>query len=169
MQIYYYTMQLYLQDSSNLQTMHKCTWLGGLGLTKPTEMADLEYTSSQKITAPLVALILIQQHEITYDTIIDQERAKTEVRQSRQQHQSTHATQLHSRLPRHLQRAVELCSEKVLPIEDNGFAIHKGAFRDALCLRYNWSPPQLPQKCVCSHSFSVDHAFNCSTGGLPTV
>jgi len=152
------------------------TRLGGLGLTKPTEMAELEYTSSQKITAPLAALILIQQHEITYDTVIDQERAKTEVRQSRQQHQSTRATQLHSRLPRHLQRAVELCSEKgasswlsVLPIEDHGFALHKGAFRDALCLRYNWSPPQLPQKCVCGHSFSVDHAFNCSTGGLPTV
>ena len=108
--------------------------------------------------------------------MIDQERAKTEERQSRQQHQSTHARQLHFRLPRHLQRAVELCSEKgasswlsVLPIEDHGFALHKGAFRDALCLRYNWSPPQLPQKCVCGHSFSVDHAFNCSTGGLPTA
>ena len=88
------------------------TRLGGLGLTKPTEMAELEYTSSQKITAPLAALILIQQHEITYNTVLDQERAKTEVRQSRQQHQSTRSTQLHSRLPRHLQRAVELCSEK---------------------------------------------------------
>jgi len=60
------------------------TQLGGLSLTKPTEVAELEYTSSQKITAPLAALILIQQQEITYDTVIDQERAKTEVRQSRQ-------------------------------------------------------------------------------------
>jgi len=90
------------------------TQLGGLGRTKPIEMAELEYTSSQKITTPLVTLILIQQHEITYDTMTDQERAKTEVRQSRQQHQSTHATQLHSRRSRHLQRAVEHCSEKVL-------------------------------------------------------
>jgi len=51
------------------------TRLGGLGLTKPTKMAELEYTSSQ-ITALLAALILIQQHEITYDTVIDRERAR---------------------------------------------------------------------------------------------
>ena len=71
---------------------------------------------------------------------------------------------------------MELGSEKgasswlsVLPIEEHGFALHKGAFRDALCLRYNWQPANLPNKCVCSHYFSVDHALSCSTEGFLTI
>ena len=28
-----------------------------------------------------------------------------------------------------------------LPIEEFGFALHKGAFRDALALQYSWQPP----------------------------
>ena len=75
-----------------------------------------------------------------------------------------------------LKRAMELASEKgasswltALPITEHGFTLHKGAFRDALCLRYNWQPTHLPKSCVCGHSFTVDHALSCPTGGLPTV
>jgi len=57
----------------------------------------------------------------------------------------------------------------VLPIEEHGFALHKGAFRDALCLRYGWLPSGLPVKCVCGQGFTVDHAMNCATSGLPTL
>ena len=45
----------------------------------------------------------------------------------------------------------------------------QGSFRDALYLRYNWQPTHLPKSCVCGHSFTVDHALSCPTGGLPTV
>ncbi len=31
----------------------------------------------------------------------------------------------------------------VLPLADQGFALHKGAFHDALCLRYGWQPQLL--------------------------
>ena len=78
--------------------------------------------------------------------------------------------------PRHLQRAMELGSEKgafswlsALPIEEHWFALHKGAFRDILCLRYNWQPSNLLSNCVCGHSFSVDHALNCPSGTFPTI
>lgn len=44
-----------------------------------------------------------------------------------------------------LQRSVRAASEKgasawltALPIEEHGFALHKGAFRDALALTYGW-------------------------------
>ena len=81
-----------------------------------------------------------------------------------------------SLLPDDLRRIVQLSSEKgasswlsVLPIEEYGFALHKGAFRDALCLRYGWLPSGLPAKCVCGHGFTVDHAMNCSSGGFPTL
>ena len=152
------------------------TRLGSLGLTKPTDTAAHEFSSSQKVTAPLATLILLQQHEITFDTIREQQCAKAEIKRLRQQKQAVTATQLRTTLPTHLQRAMELGSEKgasswlsVLPIEEHGFALHKGAFRDALCLRYNWQPANLPNDCVCGHSFSVDHALSCSTGGFPSI
>ena len=54
-------------------------------------------------------------------------------------------SELIPQLPASLRRVVSLSSEKgvsswlsVLPIEEHGFALHKGAFRDALCLRYGW-------------------------------
>ena len=71
---------------------------------------------------------------------------------------------------------MELGSEKdasswlsVLPTEEHGLALHKGAFRDALCLRYNWQPANLPNNCICGHLFSADHALSCSIGGFPTI
>ena len=56
-----------------------------------------------------------------------------------------------------------------LPIAEHGFALHKGAFRDALCLRYGWRPPLLPSWCICDKSFTVEHALSCPYGGFPTI
>ena len=71
-------------------------------------------------------------------------------------------------LPVSLKRSVELASEKgasswlsALPIQEHGFCLHKGAFRDALCLRYGWKPPLLQSRCVCDKPFSVEHALSC--------
>ena len=47
--------------------------------------------------------------------------------------------------------------------------LHKGAFRDSLCLRYNWRPSHLPSHCVCGSSFHVSHALSCTYGGFPSV
>jgi len=71
---------------------------------------------------------------------------------------------------------MDLASEKgasswltSLPIEEYGFCLHKGAFRDALALRYGWSPQQTPMYCVCGASFTVEHALSCPRGGFPIV
>jgi len=56
-----------------------------------------------------------------------------------------------------------------LPLSEHGFSLHKGAFRDALCLRYGWRPPLLPSNCVCGKQFSVEPAFGCPCGSLPTI
>ena len=72
--------------------------------------------------------------------------------------------------------AMDLAKEKgasswlsVLLIDEFGFFLHKGAFRDAVALQYRWQLPNLPRVCVCGKNQSVDHAFTCSTGGLPTL
>ena len=41
--------------------------------------------------------------------------------------------------------------------------------RDALCLRYGWTPPHLPSHCVCGSTFSTEHALSCPCGGLPSI
>ena len=56
-----------------------------------------------------------------------------------------------------------------LPIAEHGFALHKGAFRDAICLRYGLKPPHLPAQCICGKRFTVDHALSCSRGGFPSI
>ena len=56
-----------------------------------------------------------------------------------------------------------------LPIAKTGFALHKGAFRDALCLQYGWPPSHLPSHCICGQHFTVDHALICTHGGFPSI
>ena len=56
-----------------------------------------------------------------------------------------------------------------LPISEHGFALHKGAFCDALALRYGWDPPNTPSHCICGKSFTVEHALSCPFGGFPTL
>ena len=71
------------------------------------------------------------------------------------------------------QRAVELASEKgasnwltVIPIDEMGFSLNKGEFRDALKLRYDWEIADKPSICVCGDVFNVDHAMVCRRGGF---
>ena len=32
-----------------------------------------------------------------------------------------------------------------------------------------WRPSRLPLHCVCGQYFTIEHALNCSRGGLPTI
>jgi len=57
----------------------------------------------------------------------------------------------------------------VLPIGEHSFQLHKGEFRDALRLRYNWQLDNTPKTCNCGTQFSVDHAMICHMGGFPTI
>ena len=75
-----------------------------------------------------------------------------------------------------MQRAMSLSTEKgssnwlsTLPIAEHGFALHKSSFRDALCLRYGWHPPNMSLQCTCGKQFSVEHALSCPHGGFPSI
>ena len=83
---------------------------------------------------------------------------------------------LHDKLPEPLQCARKVAREMgasswltALPLQHHGFAIHKGAFWDALALRYGWALERLPSHCVCGKPFDTNHALNCPTGGFPTA
>ena len=56
-----------------------------------------------------------------------------------------------------------------IPLKTYDFVLHKGAFLDAIALRYGWSPKDMPTKCECGRPFSVDHSLSCLKGGFPTL
>ena len=150
--------------------------LGGLGVINPSRQSTAHNNMSKKITAPLVALILQQSHVLSPETKDEQLRARKDSRTLRRQRESTAASDLKERLPRNLQRALEASTEKgasswlsTLPITEHGFALHKGAFRDALCLRYGWRPLRLPSHCICGGQFTIEHALSCSRGDFQSI
>ena len=135
-----------------------------------------EHASSLKVTAPLAALIVQQSPTYSTETITNQSLAKSEVRQMRRDQLNATAEELMPELSAQQKRAMELGKEKgasswlnALPIEDHGFVLHKGDFRDTLCLRYGWQPTNLPSRCACDAPFTVEHALSCPTGGFPTL
>ena len=57
------------------------------------------------------------------------------------------------------------------PVEEHGFSLHKGAFRDAICLCMGGIHLAFHHFVMvqCSKNFTVEHTINCPTGGFPTV
>ena len=152
------------------------TRVGGLGITNPVLQATPQYLTSIKITCPLVKLILSQTSDFPYETVAEQLEIRSELRRVKKQELISAVDSVSNDLPVSLKRSVELASEKgasswlsTLPIQEHGFCLHKGAFRDALCLRYGWKPPLLPSRCVCDKPFSVEHALSCSYGEFPSI
>ena len=146
--------------------------LGGLGLINPATCSDRFFQSSTRLTTPLVDLIVSQQLsggpnlETTLST-------KKEIRQLARLSAIQQASDLDEVMNPHQKRLITLGKEKgsstwltSLPIEEHGFHLHKGEFRDALCLRYGWSIPNTPQSCICENKFEVDHALCCKRGGF---
>ena len=132
------------------------TRLGGLGIENPVMQATKKRDTSCKVTAPLVNLIVEQSKDFPMEALEEQTRVKYDVSQAGRQAQASIADSIYTTLPNSLQKAVEISKESgastwltALPLEEHGFALHKGAFRDALCLRYGWRPPLLPSQCVC--------------------
>ncbi len=148
---------------------------GGLGITNACKAAATEFLTSQKISEPITKLIIDQKSALG-KSCEETQALKRAVSMAKSKEQKEAAKSLLPQLQPDLRRAAEVASEKgasswltALPLERHGFALHKGAFRDALCLRYNWHPEYLPTNCVCGHAHNITHALSCPTGGYPTI
>ena len=149
---------------------------GGLGIRIPSKQADQEYKSSLRITSPLHDQIVNQDNQYSHEIISNQLQAKAIVRQQNKERIKYDVAELAERLSADMQRSVKLAKEKgssswltALPLKAHGFVLHKQAFRDALALRYGWTPKKLPSKCACGSSFTVEHALSCAKGGYPSI
>ncbi len=136
------------QNAPNDKERQLLARLGGLGISNPSERSTLHYSTCETIAGPFVSLILDQSDEIGPEVKRDQVRMKSNAQKFRRQIDERTASDLKETLPTNLQKSLTICSEKgtsswlsALPITEHGFALHKGAFRDALCLRYGWRPP----------------------------
>ena len=144
---------------------------GGLGINNPTSQ-QAAYSHSCELSGPLINLIMQQSADFG-GARNQQKQIKSSLKETQRANQSSEAADHKSRLPLNLQRAVDLASEKgasswvtALPLSSHGLVLHKGMFRDALCLRYNWPPSYMPIICVCGSDFSIEHALTCKTGGF---
>ena len=128
------------------------------------------------IFPPHISLLLDQSDTIPLELYTVQHEAKLIIKSNKEQFLTEKATKVGESLSSPLQKSFDIANERgssiwlsVLPLKSYGYHLHKGAFRDGLCLRYGWDPPHLPDTCVCGLPFSVDHAFNCPRGGFPSI
>ena len=106
--------------------------LGGLGIVNPTNTAYTHHNNSLKITAPLTALILLQEISYPYSTKVEQATIKYTLKSERQKKQTAEAAKLRVELTPSLQRTISKKGASswlmTLPIHEHNFALPKGSF-----------------------------------------
>ncbi len=107
-----------------------------------TDIAQFEYDASKQVTAPLATVIVLQATALPNPDATG--KIIHDVKKTKKESQHLDLSRIRSKLKPETARAVDLAAEKgasswlsCLPLKDQGFALHKGDFRDALALRYN--------------------------------
>ena len=74
-------------------------------------------------------------------------------------------------IPEHLQKIIKLSCQKgasswltSLPLKELGFRLNKQQFDDAICMRYDFQPKDVPKNCACGHEYSINHCLSCKVG-----
>ena len=123
--------------------------LGGLGIMNPTKCATIYNNNSLQITAPLTM-------SSTREEMFPWHQCGTGIHQEARKIRKMESTNRGSKMftwwtSTKLQRAMDLGSEKgasgwlmTLPFAEHNFALHKGSFRDVLCMWYGWQPSRMP-------------------------
>ena len=138
--------------------------LGGLNIPIPTQISDHQFYASKQISAPLTSLIISQSKEFSVSSL---QSIKCEIRQTKQQLLNTQSDNIKSSSDPLLQDTIDMLSAKcsarwltALPIQEQGFYLHKQKFQDALRMRYGWELARVPSHCVCGASFSCGSHYD---------
>ena len=142
--------------------------LGGLGIDILPKVAKELHHSSKSITEPPQKNILRKEDKESHSAIETQmEDMRKNIKMNNRKNPQEEADKVSSLLNPTTQRGMKLAQEKglsawltTLPIEEHGYALHKGAFQDAIALRYGWRPDAMPSVCVCGKPNDVNHALS---------
>jgi hypothetical protein len=149
----------------------------GLGIFNPCILSENAFTSSEGLSAPLTALVLAQERLFDPAEMRDeQKKIQTMQKAAANKRYTVTLAEIEAEAPAPLKLAIKLAREKgasswvtARPLLDHSTVLHKGDFRDAIYLRYGWTPPKLPDKCTCGSKFSVEHSLSCLRGGFRTL
>ena len=145
--------------------------LGGMAMGNPVQEARPHYDQASAVIAPLVRHICgeVGDEFPFFDALALQDKELVEGRKSKADALHRKANVIFSQLDTRSQRAMSLAQEKgasiwltAIPIDEHAFALSRGDFRDAICLRYGWKPPHMPSHCSDGEPFTVEHALSCS-------
>ena len=145
----------------------------GLGIENPVDAAAHKLEDSKQLTAKLQELLITSAHEFPDEEHDTQATAST-ISARREKRFKDEISDLKSRAPVEVQRAIDLAREKgasavfsCLPLERYGFAFKsKRDYVDLLRMRYRMRLRGLPRSCACGESYSLDHSQMCRLGGF---
>ena len=146
---------------------------GGLGIQDPTETSDEEFYASCEISEELTTMILKQNTSIDQLDKIKMKTRKAALKQRRETQFKEVYKSLYDEASNEQKKSLEMSCEKgsyswlsALPLQSLGYILNKGEFRDAICLRYNWTIPNVHETCGgCGRKNDINHALICKTGG----
>ena len=149
--------------------------LGGMGITSPEKLADIEHLNSIKLTLSLTEKIIAQDAQNEPDQVVITEQRRR-ISNDRQKAQKDTLESLKITLPWEMVRKIDIAQETgasnwlaSLPLRAKGFALNKQEFLDGVALRYGWPVEGLPKTCACGKPNSVDHTMKCQKGGFVCI
>ena len=150
---------------------------GGLGVFDPCCDCVCAHADSRMLTEPLVELVLNQQSDfVPGDLAGDVATIRAKLDLDREQYYKDQFKKLFDAAPSSMQACMNVAREKgasswvtACPSHDHNTVLSKGDFIDAICIRYGWTLPNLPDVCVCGATFDVQHALDCMIGGYRTL
>ena len=144
--------------------------LGGLGINIPSEIADIYYHNSKKMTRGLVEQILYQHNPADIPTSTEKP-ASVQIRDDKTEREAAKVTWLKQQLNPEKLKLYDAITEKgasswlnAMPLREHNFYLDKQTFWDTMHLRYGIPLSRLPAKCVCDAKFDVEHALTCKRG-----
>ena len=144
---------------------------GGMGMRIWQNEADDSFTTSKEVTKPLQSQILKQIVDLpTHEDVVS---AKSRAMNAMTAKRNGNTTAIIEKQSTKMKRNMDQLSGpgasswlSAFPLKEQGFALNKSEFQDAINLRYDKTLKNLPSKCVCEKPFTLTHAMNCQRGGF---
>ena len=147
----------------------------GLGVINPIEISDAEYRNSRAITKDIVNAINVQKDIYEEDTskinLIKNQLKSKKDNKSKAIFEDIKSSNTN---PQHIKLMASSIEQGVynwftaLPLQQYGYYFDKKTFWDTIRNRHNLPMSPMPEKCVCSSDFDIEHALNCKKGGFIT-